>query len=220
MRWPQSAAVALERTFDLGWSFVVRVVVVVVSSSRSPLWTSSSSRPRLRRRSPVLNWTLAFLFGRRAKATRFVATRRIHALYPPSRRRRRRVLVAVVVVVVSLISWCRLFDQRIAGTASRCCRNSATAPFISRIIPYLRRRRRCRRRRCLRPRPRRVGVGRSSSSWSSSFVSPARTEFEITSVSSSSPAGDDGGPSLLCAALQNQTRIRRDRSSSAVYRST
>ena len=31
-----------------------------------------------------------------------------------------RVVVVVIVVVVSLISWCRLFDQRIAGTASRC----------------------------------------------------------------------------------------------------
>ena len=103
---------------DLGWSFAVLVVVVVVSSSWSPLWASSSSRPRLRRRSPVLRWTFAFQRGWPPKLREgyTLCSCEGHTLCD----HRGFVVVVVVVVVVSLISWCRLFDQRIAGTASRC----------------------------------------------------------------------------------------------------
>jgi hypothetical protein len=44
--------------------------------------------------------------------------------------------VAVVVVVVSHFSWRRLFDQRIAGTASRC-RRSFERRRLSSAVSYL-----------------------------------------------------------------------------------
>ena len=118
----KSAAVALERVIDLGWSFAVLVVVVVASSSWSPLWASSSSRPRLRRRSPVLRWTFAFLCGWPP------ISREGHTLCDHHCRRLRRRRRLSLLLASSL----RSTDRWDGVTVSSLIR--ATAPFISRIL--------------------------------------------------------------------------------------